>query len=341
MFYMQISLIVLVMLATFSLTKVALFYSLNKGLIDHPGKRSSHQNSTPRGGGISVVIVFLLFLLLKLLNDVQSAISMHLYSILLGGFVVAVLGFWDDHRHIAARWRLLVQLFAAFISLTLLSRLPTLTFFSMGIDLGSLALPVYAMALVWSLNLYNFMDGIDGIASVQAITVSTGAAFIYTLNGGIELAYVLFVLAASVCGFLLWNWPPARIFMGDACSSFLGFVLALIAIITSLDDAINLWSWLILSAIFVVDSTYTLIIRVLNGKKFYEAHRSHAYQILSRRFQSHKYITLGVLIVNIIWLIPLAYLASVYEYWAPIISLIALFPLVVIAHMTKAGTLND
>ena len=129
--------------------------------------------------------------------------------------------------------------------------------------------------------------------------------------------------------------------MGDACSGFLGFVLGLLAIITSLESSINLWSWLILMAVFIVDATYTLLRRILRGEVWYEGHRSHAYQILSRRYKSHKRIALGVSFVNIIWLLPLAYLASIYEYWAPLLSLIALLPLLVVVHRVKAGLLND
>jgi len=129
--------------------------------------------------------------------------------------------------------------------------------------------------------------------------------------------------------------------MGDACSGFLGFVLGLMAIITSLGEAINIWSWLILLAVFIVDATYTLIRRVLQGQKWYDAHRSHAYQILSRRYNSHKKITLAVLAINVLWLFPLAYLSSIQEYWAPVLSLIAISPLVVVAHKAKAGLIND
>ena len=328
-------------LMTYGLTKIALLYALKKGLIDSPGCRTSHQNDTPRGGGVSIVVTFLLFVVAMIWWSSGKSINNIYVSIVVGGAIVSVLGFWDDHRHIPAKWRFSVQLIAASVSLLLLSELPAISFFSMQISLFLLALPFYAMVLVWLLNLYNFMDGIDGIASVQAITVSAGAALILVLNGEHEIAYLLLFLSASVSGFLLWNWPPAKVFMGDACSGFLGFVLGLIAISTSLGAAINIWSWLILFAVFVVDATYTLIRRVLQGEKWYEAHRSHAYQILSRRYKSHKKITLGIIIINVVWLLPLAYLASIYEYWAPVLTLIALFPMMIVDYRVEAGVFND
>ena len=185
------------------------------------------------------------------------------------------------------------------------------------------------------------MDGIDGLASIEAITVSASAAVILLLNGSEAAAQILLILSACVAGFLIWNWPPAKIFMGDASSGFLGFTLGLMAVITSNNDAISLWSWLILLAVFVTDTTYTLIRRIVNGDKWYEAHRSHAYQILSRQYRSQKKVTVAVITINIAWLFPLAYLATKYEYWASLISIIAVLPLVISAYNVDAGMQND
>jgi glycosyltransferase WbpL len=329
-------------LITFWLTKIAILYALKNGLIDSPGDRTSHQSDIPRGGGISVVFVFLIFVAVLLWTDTFKLVdSSYFSSIIFGGAVVAVLGFWDDHLHVPAKWRLLVQFFAAFVSLVILPEIPSVNFFSMHVNSLLIVFPFYIMLLIWLLNLFNFMDGIDGIASVQAITVSISAGLILVFNGETQMSSLLFVLSATVCGFLIWNWPPARVFMGDACSSFLGFMFGLMAIISSHGDEINLWSWLILLAVFVVDATYTLIQRLLQGEMYYDAHRSHTYQILSRQYNSHKKVTLGVLAINIIWLFPLAYFASIHEYWGPVLSFIALSPLLFIAHRSKAGRLND
>jgi Fuc2NAc and GlcNAc transferase len=148
----------------------------------------------------------------------------------------------------------------------------------------------------------------------------------------------LFVfLAASTAGFLLWNWPPAKIFMGDSGSGFLGFTLAILAIMTSIDGPINIWSWLILLGVFIVDATITLLRRAINGESWYRAHRSHAYQILASRLGSHKKVTVGTMVLNIIWLLPLAYLASIYPYWGAALCLVAWMPLVVLAFVVGSG----
>jgi Fuc2NAc and GlcNAc transferase len=125
--------------------------------------------------------------------------------------------------------------------------------------------------------------------------------------------------------------------MGDACSGFLGFTLGLIAIITSLESGINVWAWLILFGVFVVDATTTLITRMSRREKWYEAHRSHAYQILSRRFGSHRKVSVGVLIVNIVWLLPFGLLAAEYPYWGLPFCCIALLPLLILTIRVGAG----
>ena len=129
--------------------------------------------------------------------------------------------------------------------------------------------------------------------------------------------------------------------MGDACSGFLGISIGLFALTASVDAAMNLWSWIILYGVFLVDATYTLCRRVVRGEKFYEAHRSHAYQILSRRFQSHKKVTFGVLVVNICWLFPMAVVTSLYPSYAFLGMIAALTPLLVLAVKVGAGTTNQ
>ena len=140
------------------------------------------------------------------------------------------------------------------------------------------------------------MDGIDRIAIIEVITVSASIAVILLLNDSETEAQILLVLSAYLAECLVRNWPPAKIFMGDASSSFLGFTLGLVAIITSNNDAISLWSWLILLAVFVVDATYTLVSQMVNGDKWYEAHRGQAHQILSRQYHSQKKVMVAVLI---------------------------------------------
>ena len=208
------------------------------------------------------------------------------------------------------------------------------------VDVPWLVYTLAAFFLVWLLNLYNFMDGIDGIASIEAITVCLGGALIYWLSGHESQVLVLLVLAAAVGGFLYWNFPPARIFMGDAGSGFLGLMLGVLAVSAAMVEPQLLWSWLILLGVFVLDATWTLFRRLARGDKVYEAHRSHAYQYASREHGSHLPVTLAVLAINVFWLLPLACvvaLGHVAGLWG---LLIAYLPLAILAVRYKAGALE-
>ncbi|EKT4532931.1 glycosyl transferase, partial [Pseudomonas putida] len=191
--------------------------------------------------------------------------------------------------------------------------------------------------LVWMLNLYNFMDGIDGIASVEAITTSLGGALAALIAGQTGLVAPALLLAAATGGFLLWNFPPARIFMGDAGSGFLGMMLAALSIQAAQAAPELLWSWLILLGVFVVDATWTLLRRIARGEKFYEAHRSHAYQFASRQHGRHKPITIAIVAINVLWLLPLSLMVA--GGWVDGLtgSLIAYSPLLLLATRYNAG----
>jgi Fuc2NAc and GlcNAc transferase len=324
---------VLTVLLTYLLIKIG----IRKGVIDIPNERSSHTSPVPRGGGLAVVISFSIFLLIYP-GIVDGAIENSLWkSLLLGGAIIAAIGFVDDLGHIAAVWRFLTHVVAAVLSLSLLPSLPDIQLFGFNLDLGVFGYLFFVVSLVWFVNLFNFMDGIDGVASVEAITILGSAALILYVQGQVTWLTLLSYLAVCIAGFLVWNWPPAKVFMGDACSGFLGFTLGLLMIATSVEGAINLWAWAILCGVFLVDATTTVIRRMVRREKWYEAHRSHAYQILSRRFRSHAKVSLGVMIVNVVWLLPLGLLAAVYPYWGFALCCVALLPLLALALRVGAG----
>ncbi|MFI3222772.1 MAG: glycosyl transferase, partial [Methylococcaceae bacterium] len=192
--------------------------------------------------------------------------------------------------------------------------------------------------LVWVLNLYNFMDGIDGLASIEAITVSLGAALLYVLQTEISALWIAPVLlAVTVCGFLVWNFPPAKIFMGDAGSGFLGIVLGLLSIQATWLDSSFLWSWLILLAVFITDATWTLFRRLLRGDKVYQAHCSHGYQYAARYYQSHKKVSLAVAVINLVWLLPVALCVGLKHIDAGLGLLLAYVPVMLLAIFFRAG----
>jgi Fuc2NAc and GlcNAc transferase len=310
-------------------------YALAKSLIDVPNARSSHVVPTPRGGGVAIVVSFLVALILA---TSMGAVTWPLMWALMGaGVGIAVLGFLDDHGHIVARWRLLGHFIAAIWALYWIGGLPPLTVFGVVFDLGWVGHILAAFYLVWLLNLYNFMDGIDGIASVEAIFVCLGATLLYWLTGNGLLALLPLLLAFAVSGFLYWNFPTARIFMGDAGSGFLGITLGILSLQAAWAVPQLLWSWLILLGVFIVDATWTLFRRLLRGEKVYEAHRSHAYQFASRKYRKHLPVTLGVGAINLCWLLPMALLVANGYLDGLLGVLIAYLPLAALAVKFNAG----
>lgn len=310
-------------------------YALSKSLMDIPNERSSHSVPTPRGGGVAIVFGFLVALLV--LGDFGLIGIDTLYALLGSGLLVAVIGFADDHGHLAARWRLLGHFIAAVWALYWLDGLAPVTFFSTTIDLGWLGNVLAVIYLVWMLNLYNFMDGIDSLASAEALCVCLGSGLVYLVTGQLEPLWVALVLAGAVAGFLCWNYPPARIFMGDAGSGFLGIALGILSLSAGAVSSALLWSWMILLGAFVVDATWTLCRRLLNGDKVYQAHRSHAYQYASRQYRSHKAVMLGVVGLNVFWLLPWAVAVAVGFVPGAIGLIIAYAPLLGLAARFKAG----
>lgn len=310
-------------------------YAQARSLMDVPNERSSHSVPTPRGGGVAVVFCFLCILpLLFQMGYIEKSLF---WALLGSGGGVALLGFLDDHGHIAARWRLLGHFIAAGWALICLNGLPPVSFFGHSYDLLWFGYVPAALYLTWMLNLYNFMDGIDGIASVEAISVCLSAALIYQLEGNAEHGAALLVLAASIGGFLCWNFPPAKIFMGDAGSGFLGVILGCFSLHAGWVSADLLWSWLILLGVFIVDATWTLLCRLVRGETLYEGHRSHTYQIASRRYGGHLPVTLSVILINFFWLAPWAIAAAVGYVNALLALLLAYIPLLGLAIHFGAG----
>ena len=320
---------------SFVLTYLMRLYALKKNIIDNPNERSSHSVPTPRGGGVAVVCSYLMALAVLIYSQ-QLTVHIGL-TIMAAGFVIALLGFLDDHGHINAMLRLAIHFLVAIAVVISLGGFGSVAVFD-GVQLGFLANIIAVLFLVWLLNLYNFMDGINGIASVEAITVTASMATLYyVLNISLH-SDLLWLLGARAFGFLLWNFPKAKIFMGDACSGFLGLVLGILALIALKENVALFCAWIICLGVFIVDATYTLIKRVFNGYKMYDAHRSHSYQILSRKWNSHTPVTLTVAAINILWLFPIAYLMASQSIAYPELAvLIAYLPLIWLAVQLKAG----
>jgi len=339
------------------------------GLQDLPNQRSSHQAPRPRGGGIGIVLAFLATLPLALPDGALA--TWQGWLPLAAAVMLALVGLADDLKGLGLGVRLLAQAGAILMLLAalawstrtgesdlgllaLLSGMPSIAAATiaqlpawLAATLDLLLVPVLVLGGLWWINLFNFMDGIDGIAASQALfmlaaalalklTGSDGAASIPDLIAAPAPAASL-VLAAAVAGFLVLNWPPARIFMGDAGSLFLGFsIFALAAHDVTYGD-MSLWTWLILGSAFIVDATVTLLRRLVTGQRVTAAHRSHLYQRLSRRWGGHGRVTLVYFLLDVAWIFPLAFLAHRVAQWAPLVLLAACVPMAVVCWRAGAG----
>ena len=315
-------------------------YSLASGrLLDQPSGRSSHSAATPRGGGIAIVVSFVV---LTAWLTRTTRLPPTLGGALLGsGLLVAMAGFLDDHRPLPARWRFLAHFAAAVGGLWCIHAIPPVPIFGVSVDLGWFGIALAAAYIIWMVNLYNFMDGIDGIAGVEAITACLGGALCWWLATATQHWFVPVALACSVAGFLAWNFPPAKIFMGDAGSGFIGVVLGVLSLWSAQTATQVFWCWFILLGCFMVDATTTLIRRVRRGERFNEAHRSHAYQHAARKHGSHRAVTLACGLINIVWLLPLAALVAMRKLDGVAGVIVAYAPLVWLAFHYKAGAADE
>lgn len=317
------------------LTGVARKVAMAHNLIDRPNSRSSHLVPTPRGGGLAIVATMLLALLLS--GACGSFGVTAVAAVVLGGAAVALIGFIDDRRGLSARIRIAVHVISIALLLVGTSSLGKLAVPGVP-DTTTLQFAVALLALTWLLNLFNFMDGIDGIASVEACFFGLGLAITLraTDHAGQPVGLSL-ALAGAALGFLFWNWPPAKIFLGDVGSGFLGFMVGALALVAHLSAGLTLWVPIILVAVFVADATVTLLRRMLQGERWHHAHRTHLYQRLSRRLGGHLPVTIGVLFINLGWLLPLAVAASRRPSLGGLFAAIAYLPLLAATFLGGAG----
>jgi Fuc2NAc and GlcNAc transferase len=291
-----------------SIAAIGIYYSyaINRGILDLPNSRSSHKVITPRGGGLPIV-----FLWGILLGWVIYQFHLPYQTALIFGpaLVVGYLGYIDDRKSLSAFSRLLVHILSAVIVLIALGA-------SKEYVLPLYFLPIWAVfllltiSLVWFTNLFNFMDGMDGIAGTEALFFFGLASYIFWQSGSDVLMVLSWGLFALVSGFLTWNWPPARIFLGDTGSGFLGMLMAIFALVGSIWYGVSIFVWLIISGVFWFDASVTLIRRLLCKENIMTAHCSHAYQRLLQRQFSHRTVLLMIMAVNslLTWMAYMVYL---------------------------------
>ncbi len=296
------------LLLSLAFTGAALAYARRRGLLDQPGKRRSHTQPTPRGGGIGIVAATLLAgvpawcLLDGSLWWPQAA------ALAVAVLAVALIGWRDDHEPLSVVPRLLVHAGAA-----LLVGCAALAPWAMRApELWWILIPLVPV-LIGFINAHNFMDGIDGILGQQGLFVMLGFGALAAWHGDIGIAALAFATAAGCLGFLGFNWPPAKIFMGDVGSGALGLAIGAVAALVVQRNPGMIWACAILPSAFLVDSGLTLLRRILGGQRWYAPHRQHLYQWLVRVNWSHARTDVGYMIWNLAVVAPLAVLAA----WQP------------------------
>ncbi len=311
------------------LTDVVRRITARLGMLDRPNERSSHLRPTPRGGGLAMVAVMLPATGWFLLADRQDQpLGLALVG---GGALVAGVGWLDDRYHLSSGVRLVVHFAAATWAVWLLGGLPEIRIGHHTLSLGPIGGIIAVVGVVWLLNLYNFMDGIDGLAGGIAVVAGLAGAvgLGMTATNGASLAAL--VAAAASLGFLVWNWHPARIFMGDIGSGLLGYWFAVIAIAGEQGGGPGIVGWMILLAVFVVDATVTLVRRMRRGERWAAAHRQHAYQRLSRAGWSHAGVSALALLLT--GLLGIAVLAATRRPEWMLAALISSFTVVIAGYL--------
>ncbi|MCG3674659.1 MraY family glycosyltransferase [Aliarcobacter butzleri] len=286
-------------LISFSLTYFIKNYMIKKSLVASVNERSSHTVPTPHGGGIAIAITWFIGLFyIYFIGQIEN----NLFYALLFGAVISIVSFFDDIYELSPKLRLIIQAIVAIGGLYFLGGFETLTFGVFDIQ-NSIFTNIFAFfMIIWFINLYNFLDGINGYAGSEAIFLSL-AGFI--LFGGNHFL----VLAVAVLGFLYWNWNKAKIFMGDVGSTLLGYNVAIFTIYYANQEPTNFWIWIILFSVYWFDATLTLIRRKLNKERLSQAHKKHAYQRLTQAGWSHYKVTnysigLNILLLGIVYFLP-------------------------------------
>jgi UDP-N-acetylmuramyl pentapeptide phosphotransferase/UDP-N-acetylglucosamine-1-phosphate transferase len=311
-------------------------WALRNKVVDIPNERSSHNRPTPRGGGMAIVASF--FAAMLLTRFFYSFGGKTYWGLLFNAAAIAILGIIDDLHSLSRRRRFVVWIIIAVVSMAFDIRLRTVALPVIGdIPLGALSPLITFVWLIGVTNLYNFMDGIDGLAGGEAISVAGFLAIISLLYGNMFIFVTSLIVLGAALGFLLHNLPPARIFMGDGGSNFLGFAFAALAIIGSQSGAASIPFVIpvILLGTFLFDATITLLKRIPKGKKWLKPHRDHYYQRLIIMGYSHKQVTSLYCLINILLgCVALLYIRS-DGFVALGLLAVALVPLLLVAVATK------
>jgi Fuc2NAc and GlcNAc transferase len=322
--------------ATLALTYSLIKYSGRLGMLDVPNERSSHVQPTPKGGGLAFFTVFTLICaaLYFWQQDYQSI----LFPLFVGAPVVVLLGWLDDRRSLSAWPRLMVHFAVSVIVYALITNNfqepMSISFLP---DIEWVAIGFCLLFIAWSINLYNFMDGADGVAASTGMVGASLMAVVAYFHGAPAIAMIYVLVAYCLAGFLVFNWAPAQIFMGDTGSYFLGFVFASLALISKVNASVSIYSHIIIFGFFIFDATYTLFRRALRRERLFSPHKMFLFHKLIAKGWSHSKVATFYAAVIIVWLFPLSSLAATFGPWGMAFVFIAYLPILLFAIYHKAG----
>ena len=311
-------------------------FSAHALFIDKPSNRSIHLNSTPTAGGISMIVTFIFYVIA--LHNIFNLNNTVLYFLFASLLPVVIVGLIDDYKEMNIYTRLIAQFFSASL---------IIYFFQIGNDnifndyLNQESLLIIVISIIlsmWLMNLYNFMDGIDGYAASECVFVSFSSALIIYLNNENSILYLyLLGFGFSSIGILIRNWYPAKIFMGDTGSVSIGLLFAFFIFYSASESMISIYTWLILLSIFISDSTYTLFVRIVTKKDITKPHLTHAFHLLATNRNSQIFVTKRMILFNIMWVLPMAILSNYFMTYNVVITFIVYLPMIIYLIRIGAG----
>jgi Fuc2NAc and GlcNAc transferase len=285
---------------------LALSRAKKLGMIALPGERQSHQRATPTGGGLGLVLSIVMTTMM--LELILSLPDFWWQKILPGVILLSIIGWRDDKAPVSSLLRLLVQLA---VSIWLIG----FGWWELSLT-GAILFSAILIAVVGLMNVYNFMDGSNGMAGFQGVFAGVTMAILFQLNGESSIALIALIVAAACVGFLPLNFPTARVFMGDVSSVPLGFIFAALSVYGVHTGSLSLPLSILIMSVFLIDATLTLLSRAFRGEQWYTAHAQHIYQRLIAQGWSHQRVLVVYQAINVIWVMPAIVLAKIYPQYA-------------------------
>ncbi len=308
------------------------------GLYDVPNHRSSHSTPVPIGAGVVFLLCSAPAMVILQYFKIISFNTCKLF--LCGTLLCTLLGFVDDIKPLSAMKRLSVQFFLALWVILELTQYLEISFEVKFIPINSVIVSVLfgVLFVMWMVNLFNFMDGMDGFLGSQSSLFALGSAGLCYYSGNLGLAYAYLVLLAVLLAFLVFNWRPAKLFMGDAGAYFLGFSFALLGLVGKVELEQSLVAQVILMAVVISDATLTLLVRLYTTHRMFQGHRTHGFQKLKIQKEMRGSRIIGLYsLLGFAWCMPLSFLAVTYPQLSVLFCLIAYLPILAFFAKLKVG----